>query len=462
MTYPDNASSKTPKSLAGDMVSATRSIHTKINKLITSRLRLAVPPQAPDAGLYVSGLLHILPIYMTIEKLWLDIIETLPVENVLDHSIPNAEGGKDEKLEVSERVQVILKELYLPQLFRSDSLKADIKSVTGWSDDVLNRQINAIKGTGQLSAFISHIKQIIHAKPHTLVAYSYNLFMALFAGGRFIRAVLENVGDEFWEAVPAPIKPTMQPCESRSDAISPLELVNDSSLQQMAETSLHPDDKSSLPLQFWRFDSDNDGDDLKQEYKKRLLQRENELTAEEREDIAQESVIILESIGFIVGQLDTVCSNEQDEKPISQMPTRPSLASLFGNNQFGARLRDSLLIARERGMGNPFRSQSLDAAEAEKRERDSANESGNHVDTAESAEVCAGIPKSMRFAKSLPIPPRRHGRIAAAKDSGSNNKLRVKSQRHDVNGTMVRPALVGVFGLFFLYVLYSRVSGIVS
>ncbi|KAM0258778.1 hypothetical protein ACHAQJ_003620 [Trichoderma viride] len=457
MTYPDNASSQTPKSLAGDMVGATRSMHTKINKLITSRLRLAIPPQAPDAGLYISGLLHILPVYMTFEKLWLEIIDTLPVENALNHAIFNAESGKDENPEISEHVHAMLREIYLPQLFRSDRLKADIKSVTGWSDNVLNRQINAIRGTGQLSAFISHIKQTVHAKPHVLVAYSYNLFMALFAGGRFIRAALENVGDEFWKAVPAPIKPTMQPCESNSAATSPLELVNDSS-----EVSLDPHDKSSLPLRFWRFDSENDGEDLKQEYKERLLRWENKLTTEERDDIIQESVVILESIGLIVGQLDTICSEEQDEKPMIQIPMRPSLASLFGNAQFGARLRDSLLIARERGVGNPFRSQSLDAAGAEKRERDSGNESGDHGDTTTSTEVCHNIPKSMRFANSLPTPPRRHGRIVSAKDGRSNNKLRLKSQRHDSNGTMMRSALVGVFGLFFLYVLYTRVMGIMS
>lgn len=454
MTYPDNVSSRTPKSLAGDMVSVTRPLHTKINKLITSRLPLAIPPKAPDSGPYACGLLHILPVYMTFEKLWLDIIDAIPAD-ALDHSNSNAENGKVHRLEVSERVHTILKEIYLPQLFRSDRLRADIKSMTGWSDDVLDCQIKAIRGTGQLSAFTSHIKQVIHAKPHVLIAYSYNLFMALFAGGRFIRATLEKAGQEFWRAVPEHIKPTMQPCKSYSTSTSPLEPTNDSHLEQTAEDDIHSRDKSLLPLQFWRFDSENDGEDLKQEYKAKLLQWESELTAEEREDILQESLIILENIDLLVGQLDAVCSDVQEEKPVTQMHVRPSLAGLLGNNQFGARLRDSLLIARERGIGNPFRSQSLGAAETEKRSE------YDDTPTISTDTACSNVPKSMRFAKSLPIPPRKH-RIATAKDGGSGHNLYVKSQRRDASGTMIGPALVGVFGLFFLYVLYNRVGGIIG
>ncbi|KAM0456350.1 hypothetical protein ACHAPV_007292 [Trichoderma viride] len=424
MNHPDNGSSQAPKSLASDMVSATRPMHTKINKLITSRLPLAVPPKAPDSGPYACGLLHILPIYMTFERLWLDILDTPPGD---------APG------QISERVHTILKEIHLPQLFRSDRLRADIKSMTGWTDDILDLQINGIKGTGELSVFISHINQIVRAKPHVLVAYSYNLFMALFAGGRFIRATLEKAGEEFWQIVPEPIKPTMQPCEP--------DLVIDSPLEQIEEDH---HEKNLMPLRFWTFDSENDGEDLKQEYKSKLLQWEGELTAEEREDILQESILILENIDLLVGQLDAVCSNVQDEEPVVQISMRPSLAGLLGGTQFGARLRDSLLIARERGIGNPFRNKSLDAAENGK--------SINHADTTTSTETaCSGVPKSMRFAKSLPIPPRKH-----RKDGGSGLDLHTKSQRRDAGGTLIGPALVGVFGLFFLYVLYNRVGGIIG
>lgn len=435
----DDASSQPQKPLAFEMVAATRELHTRINRLVVSRLPLALPPQASDAGPYVSGLLHLLPVYMTFEKLWQDIIpDTLPQETALD----------DERPKISERMHTILKELRIPQLFRSDILRADIKSMTGWSDDILDTQIDVIKRKGKLCAFISHIKQIIPDEPHTLIAYSYNLFMALFAGGRFIRASFEKAGDEFWETVPRPIKPTMEPCRPKSTAASPLE---------PTEASQH----SQTPLQFWRFNTAEDGEDLKRDYKEVLLRWEGELSPWEREDIVRESVIILENIESIVNHLDSMFAEEQDEKPSIQIPKRPSLADRFAQTQFVARIRDSFMIAKERGVGSSLRSQSLDTTTTEEGEHDDEGEDAHQDNVAADIELCPGVPKSMRFAKSLPIPPRRHVRIAAAKDGGLNGKLAVRSSMQPTNTAMPRPVLVGLIGLFLLYI-FIRIRGIMS
>ncbi|KKO97701.1 hypothetical protein THAR02_10193 [Trichoderma harzianum] len=438
MSHLDNGSSQPPKPLAFEMVAATRELHTRINRLVVSRLPLALPPQASDAGPYVSGLLHFLPVYMTFEKLWEDIIpDTLPEEQ---------DGGPN----ISERMHTILKELRIPQLFRSDILRADIKSITGWSDDVLDNQIDVIKRKGKLCAFISHIKQIIPDEPHTLIAYSYNLFMALFAGGRFIRASFEKAGDEFWDTVPRPIKPTMEPCRPKSTASSPLE----PTAYDLAETSRH----SQTLLQFWRFNTAEDGEDLKRDYKQVLLRWEGELSPWEREDIVRESVIILENIESIVSHLDSIFAEEPEEKLSIQIPKRPSLADRFAQTQFVARIRDSFMIARERGVRSSLRSQSLDTTTTEDGEHESKSEDAHHDNIAADIELCPGVPKSIRFAKSLPIPPRRHVRVAAAKDG---DKLAVRSPMQPANTAMPRPVLVGLIGLFLLYI-FVRIRGIMS
>ncbi|KAL7937137.1 hypothetical protein V8C35DRAFT_216166 [Trichoderma chlorosporum] len=431
-----------PKPLALEMVAATREMHTIINRLVVSRLPLALPPQASDAGPYISGLLHFLPVYTTFEKLWLDII--------CDGSSRETASDDDGKLKVPEHVHRILKELYIPQLLRSDHLRADIKTMTGWSDDILDRQIDEIKGRGQLCAFISHIKQTVSARPHTLIAYSYNLFMALFAGGRFIRASFEKAGDDFWETVPMSIKPEMQPCGPRSTAPSPLE-----STYGMAENSLH----AQAPLQFWRFNTAEDGEDLKRDFKERLLTWEDKLSPAERDDVVRESIIILENIEFIVGQLDKIHSNEPEEKPSGfQISKRPSLASRFVQTQFVARIRDSFLIAKERGVGSSFRNESFATTSTENEELDFEEKDADHGNGAADIKLCPGIPKSMRFAKSLPIPPRHHVRVAAAKDGGA---LDTRWPGQLANATMPRPVLAGILGLFFLYI-FIRVRGIMS
>ncbi|KAL7958758.1 hypothetical protein V8C34DRAFT_141344 [Trichoderma compactum] len=434
----ENASSRPQKPLAFEMVAATRELHTRINRLVVSRLPLALPPQASDASPYISGLLHLLPVYMTFEKLWQDITpDTLPQEAALEDERPN----------VSQRMQTILKELKIPQLFRSDILRADIKSMTGWSDDVLDNQIDVVKRKGKLSAFISHIKQIIPEEPHTLIAYSYNLFMALFAGGRFIRASFEKAGDEFWETVPRPIKPMMEPCRPRSIAPSPPEPTCN-----LAETSRY----SQTLLQFWRFDTAEDGEDLKRDYKEVLLRWEGKLSPKEKNDIVRESVIILENIESIVSHLDSMFAEEQD----IQIPKRPSLADRFAQTQFVARIRDSFMIARERGVRSSLRSQSLDTTTTEG-EDDDEGQDAHHDNVAADIELCPGVPKSMRFAKSLPIPPRRHIRVAAAKNGGLNGKLAVRSSTQPANTAMPRPVLVGLIGLFLLYI-FIRIRGIMG
>ncbi|KAH0498095.1 hypothetical protein TgHK011_005369 [Trichoderma gracile] len=462
----DDAPSPTTKSLAADIVASTRSMHTRINKLITSRVPLALPPRSSDAGAYISGMLHFLPVYMAFEKLWLDIISTPPVgEEEADATrlvaessdgYPHVKENKDGHIEVSERVRTILVALYMPQLFRSDRLRGDIKSMTGWSGDVLDRQIHAIKGSGQLSAFTSHIKQAVRTKPHVLIAYSYNLFMALFAGGRYLRASFEKAGNEFWETVPGPIKPTMQPCEPRPGAaasvspFSPLELTGDDGFGARSPHAASCDEF----LQFWHFDSPEDGEDFKRDYKERLLTWEDSLTADEREDILQESAIILESIGHIVGQLDDVYSDEQGDKDSDEMPRRPSLASHFMQAQFVARLRDSFLIARDRGVGNPFRSRSVDTDASEREEQE--GEEGGNENTQHHA--LTGAPKAMRFAKTLPTPRRRKGPDPVTQEDG---KLRGGLPMHILDAMTARPIFAWIVGLLILYVVV-RVRGVVS
>ncbi|KAL7823937.1 heme oxygenase-like protein [Trichoderma gracile] len=462
----DDAPSPTTKSLAADIVASTRSMHTRINKLITSRVPLALPPRSSDAGAYISGMLHFLPVYMAFEKLWLDMFSTPPVEDAPDGTLLDAESSdgyprvkesKDGHIEVSERIRTILVALYMPQLFRSDRLRGDIKSMTGWSDDVLDRQIHAIKGSGQLSAFTSHIKQAVRTKPHVLIAYSYNLFMALFAGGRYLRASFEKAGNEFWETVPGPIKPTMQPCEPRPGAaasvspFSPLELTGDDGFGKHYPQAASCDEF----LQFWHFDSPEDGEDFKRDYKERLLTWEDSLTADEREDILQESAIILESIGHIVGQLDDVYSDEQGDKDSDKMPRRPSLASHFMQAQFVARLRDSFLIARDRGVGNPFRSRSVDTDASEKEEQE-----GEEVEEGEDTQhhALTGAPKAMRFAKTLPTPHRRKGPDPVTQEHG---KLRGGLPMHILDAMTARPIFAWIVGLLILYVVV-RVRGVVS
>ncbi|KAI0977413.1 hypothetical protein F4678DRAFT_13810 [Xylaria arbuscula] len=295
---------------------ATRSVHTKLNKLVVSRLPLALPPQADDASQYVSGLLHIAPIYITFESLWREILKLPETHHHSDKDdstdaagelVGDQSNGRPDFATLDARIETLLSNLHLEGLQRSQALQQDLIALTCWSDLTLSEQLDNASKSPVLNAFINHIKASVRKSPHVLLAYAWVLYMALFSGGRFIRASLERIYPAFW--VPA-------------------------AAQQPTPTSLADSATGSVqPLDFFRFDTHQDGEDLKQEFKKRLLESESSLTAPKREEIVEEARRIFEYMVRLVGELDEICGTDKEA-------AEARLLSL--------RSRDSLVVQRER------------------------------------------------------------------------------------------------------------------
>lgn len=100
--------------------------------------------------------------------------------------------------------------------------------------------------------------------------------MALFSGGRYIRAKLRSVeGKGFWVQEYNPIP-----------AGGPV--------------------KDVIPLGFWDFPAaTHDGEDLKVEFKARVQDIESGLNQKEREDIIQEAVEIMTQLLGVVREIDS-------------------------------------------------------------------------------------------------------------------------------------------------------------
>lgn len=421
---------ETQRPLSESITTATRSVHAKLNKLIIARLPLAIPPRSADPSVYVSGLLHIAPIYITFESLWETIAKTPPRPSGLDESqgespklgnhlidlngpSPASKTGPVLKHSAAlcERTRSILTSLYLPGLMRSGRLRSDIGSVTGWSPEVVDEQLKAVSESGQLAEFTKHVKRTIERKPHVLLAYSYILFMALFAGGRFIRATLESAGSDFWERVPSPIPPAYTRCQPRSPSVNaPIAVVAESvdllrgergTIEIGTKHSRH-----SLPLSFFHFATVLDGEDLKKEFKKRLAESENLLTPRERHDVIQEAVCIFDNMLLLVGQLDNVCDTNL-ENGSSVMASWASLAPK-------GRLRDSLAIARERQSEKAAPRESDDSEKSDSwfskhpgQKSSEAAELSYSGDSTKQPPTCCPASRSMRFEAKLPVPDRK-------------------------------------------------------
>ncbi|KAH7152132.1 hypothetical protein B0J13DRAFT_497911 [Dactylonectria estremocensis] len=461
---------------------STRTVHARLNKLIIARLPLALPPKAVDQSVYVSGLLHIAPIYLTFERLWRSILDAEP--NVgsstptskshaaelppigSDHGPSKTQDVQSERARdhtVDTRIHSLLQNMYLPGLMRSDRLKADIASMTGWPDHVVEEQLRSIGQTGRLGEFTHHIKRAVENRPHVLLAYSYILYMALFAGGRFIRASLESFGEDFWAQVPSPIRPTDLPCQhsampvERASGLTNEELPHD-------DHNSHADHK--MPLRFFHFQTPEDGEDLKREFKRRLVDSEGTLTDGEKHDIIQESVCIFENMTSLIHQLDEVCADSDQNGGNHGLCVNDFIGMI---NPISARLRDSVSVAKERSARSSRLSTSSEdstcsiikrAIGALRTESGSSEPSaqgqGAHplIISMSGVELCPAFPKSVRFEKTLPKPARSP---TIPTDDGNRPNTCLKSASRRPHGVHVVNWLMAVaFGAIVIGAIMSR------
>lgn len=333
----------------GDAINtATRPVHTKLNKLILLRLPLAIPPRATNSSSYVSGILHVAPLYICFESLWHAAIHGSPSTSTSPDDLEQCTfllPATKNLPQPSPRIHQILTQLFIPGLVRSTRLRADLRSLTSQSDAEIQSRIEETAASGRLGEMVSHIRRSIERHPHVLLSYAWVLYMALFSGGRFIRATLENAGranHDFWA----------HPTEGTT---------------------------SHGPLQFFHFPTPQDGEDLKLEFKARLAEQGRLLTEEERGDIVREAVCIFENLILVIAQLDDVCHTRVDDlrSPLEE------LADPFGGRS-GFRIRDSVLVAKERAArrtGSEIGGSSLDQGVEE-----GGDEEGRSEETEEEEE----------------------------------------------------------------------------
>ncbi|KAF7899854.1 hypothetical protein EAF00_004190 [Botryotinia globosa] len=309
-------------SLSDQINIATRAVHSQLNKLILLRLPLALPPYTTNPSIYVSGILHIAPIYITFESLWQTIIDApcLPLSLNDEQTKSDGPGSRsnsvDSQSKVCSRTQSLLSHLLLPGLLRSGRLQADIRTLTGTPDHKIEEQLKAVSNDGRLAEFIAHTKKSVQTNPHVLLAYAWVLYMALFSGGRYLRASLKSAGglEDFWERDPSPVRPygatrPSGPAKSPSKVHSEQELRPSARRLSRSECSRM---MKKQGLQFFDFVGDEDGEDIKREFKGRIAEAEVLLTDGEKADIIKEAQAIFSFMVMMVSELDSICGTTEE------------------------------------------------------------------------------------------------------------------------------------------------------
>jgi len=253
------------QTLAVDINAATRVVHTNLNRLITSRLPLALPSQSATPRLYFQGLDDFAQIYFAFEKAWGGI--SLGTDNniALSRTTDSSPLLEQEQDEHGQEIKAYVCTLLPRGLWRSQRLKDDLqhlKSSFGFASDpgkVAQEHGEAIEAR-------------VHNRPHILLAYAWIMYMAIFSGGRWIREQLRQSEPDFWRAT------------GLSDNVEGME--------------------TSSGFSFLCFDGEEDGEDIKMEFKKRLGDADEILTPGERRDILEEARHIFETCIGMVEDLD--------------------------------------------------------------------------------------------------------------------------------------------------------------
>ncbi|KAM0722146.1 hypothetical protein Q7P37_001587 [Cladosporium fusiforme] len=243
---------------------ATRKQHTELNRLIIERLPLALPPKANGPQTYGLGIAAFAQIFLAFEQAFDDLANN-DINNI-NNDDANAAPSDDDATPHARAVKAWLTNLRPAGLKRSPRLKRDLQYLP---------ELDRSKFAQLDDATEARIRDLTAAKPHTLVAYTWVMYMAIFSGGRWIRAQLAGAEPEFWTS----------------------------------HTNAGPAMAEKTPLgmpgfSFLSFDGDEDGEDVKAEYKRRLAEGEDLLDPREREDIVEASKELFEMCIMIVKKLD--------------------------------------------------------------------------------------------------------------------------------------------------------------
>lgn len=280
------STSTSPTSLAHQINSTTRRTHTVLNKRILHLLPLALPPHTDDASLYAQGMSYILPIYRAFESSFSQMLTTAPtqrtplIEALANLHIPDLERTT----RLSEDLRHLCPSLSLPSSSprsspvsstsprqATDAQEEDERKSKSKQTPTLNSNHHThppLNRLPLLANFTTHVPAAISTRPHLLLSYIHIFYLALFSGGRYIRAALRrSAGDIFPE-----------PAEEG--------------------------------LRFWCFDEggegdrDRDGEDLKEEFKARWAVVAGLLDETQRMEVLAEAEKVMELMVGIVGEVE--------------------------------------------------------------------------------------------------------------------------------------------------------------
>ena len=229
-------------------------------------------------------------------------------------------------------------------LLRSGRLRADIRILTGTPEHGIDEALQLVAENGQLAALIAHTKKAVDANPSCHISillgslhgslFPVDVTFALSCQGA------GGVGHEFWEREPSRVRPyavTEDSSQRRASKSSDFREQTNAAMRARSRSRSEGSIPKMIPgLQFFNFPGDEDGEDVKIEFKKRIAEAEILLTHGEKEDIIAEAKVIFEFMVEMIGELDKFMGTDEDDLEATQKVAEPQTG------------RDSIFLSHER------------------------------------------------------------------------------------------------------------------
>jgi heme oxygenase len=241
-----------PHSFSNELYSDIRTEHTKLNKLITSRLPLCLPPYQETPCAYAQGLAVFGVLFERFEE---EIIRCIT----------------DTRLNLDEDTIQIVDHLNIPGLRRTDRLHQDLAHISfhdNWSRNLLSSPAH-FATIARASAAVNTSLSKVKDKPHVLLAYAWAMYLALFNGGRWIRSQLEITKHE--------------------------RTIDETSLLYWSGPPI---------LSFWHFDDTRDGGDIHDKFKRNLEKAAGRLAEHQWVEVKEEAKSVFDLCEKLVLILD--------------------------------------------------------------------------------------------------------------------------------------------------------------
>lgn len=254
-------------SLQASLHAATRSKHANLNRTITSRLPLGLPPNATSPLLYHLGMLAFGSIYHELEQSIADVLQ----EPHLNTSL----------YEDRHRHVQIIEGLFTEGLARSQQFTQDAETLRRRLLHTPHFAFGATNSLRKIEACVEKQARICTAplherikdRPYLALAYAWAMYLALFNGGRYLLKQLESAGPEFW--------------------------LEDSQTEPHTITA----------LSFWHFDAattqDPNADQLKITFKQNFDAASSMLTDGEFTEVVNEGSAVFDLCGELIDVLDS-------------------------------------------------------------------------------------------------------------------------------------------------------------